>query len=332
MNAREHPLRVAVVGAGGAGGYFAACWALAGLEVTVVARGAHLDAIRARGLRVESPHGAFVTRPRAVSTLAEIGATDLIMLATKTWQLQTLLDQLPTIDPAVPIFGVQNGVESVDRLGTVRDAHTVLGATCRIIAFKQEPGSIRHVGADPSLRFGEPDGGLSQRVVSLQRALDASPRLEVLAAPDIRREIWRKFLFFAPLSGVGSLTRAPIGVVREHGPTRDLLERAMLEVQDLADACGIDLGRAAIAETLAFVDSLPAAGTSSLQRDVEAGRRTELDALSGAVTRLGHEHGVPTPVHELITRALEPLELRARGELAWPLVEDRIEADEEDDR
>lgn len=306
-------MRIGVVGAGGAGGYFAARWCEAGLDVAVVARGAHLDAIGREGLRLRSPFGDVTTRPRAGEDPAVLGSADFVMFATKTWQLEAAAAAVaPHLAPTALVCGVQNGVDSIETLSRLVGASRVLGATCRIISFIERPGVIRHVGAEPTILVGEPGGGLSDRVRGVAETLSLGRHATVTASPNIDADLWRKMLFFAPLSGVGSVTRSPIGAFRNDPEGRRLLESGMAEVAAVATALEVDLGDDAIRHTLEFIDGLPPDGTSSLQRDIEAGRPNELEALSGAVSRLGSEVGVPTPTHDEIVRSL------TTGMPPWP--------------
>lgn len=311
-------MRLLIVGAGGTGGYFGARWAEAGHAVTLLARGPHLDAIRTSGLTVHSPAGDVRSTVHATDDAREVGEVDLVVFATKSWQLpQAIADVAPHVLGRPAVIGVQNGVDSVATLAATFPPSDVLGATCRIISFIDAPGVIRHVGVEPTLLLGETEGGRSDRVARLQAELDLGEPLRVRASDDVQLDIWKKFLFFAPVSGVGSVTRSPIGVFRSVPESRRLLESALAEVFEVARARGIALADGSVARALAFIDTIPADGTSSMQRDVEAGRRTELDALAGAVVRMGREVGVATPAHEFICAALRPLEAKARGEVAW---------------
>lgn len=309
-------MTIAIIGAGGVGGYFGARWAAAGHDVTLIARGDHLEAIRARGVRLVSPAGDAVVPVLAVEDTSGIGQVDAVLVATKTWQLPDAAGHLRAlVGQDTVVFGAQNGVEAPDQLAAVVGRERVLGGTCRIIAFIAEPGVIKHVGVEPTLLVGEPDGGDSGRVRALEAALDLGPAARLIASADIRAEVWRKFLFFAPMSGVGAVTRATVGAIREQTETRTMLRAAFDEVYAVSVAAGIGLPEGVVDTIDAFVDTLPHDGTSSLQRDFDAGRRTELDALAGAMTRLGRKHRVPTPVHDLLYAALLPMERRARGEV-----------------
>ena len=313
------PLKVAVVGAGGAGGYFGVRWAEAGLDVTLIARGAHLEAINSKGLVLHSPLGEAHVEVPAVGNVSEVGEVDVVVVATKSWQLPSLADVVePMVGPDTVVFGLQNGVEAADILSAFVPPPRVLDGTCRIISFVEEPGVIRHVGIDPTLTIGERSVGGSTPIESIAEALDKAPGVTVEIATDIDLALWRKFLFFAPVSGLGSITQAPIGVFRSVPETRSLLVAAVEEVFDLANAKGVGLLSESVEQTLQFIDGLPADGTSSLQRDFRDGVRTELEALSGAVVRQAAVVGTPVPIHTFFYSALLPLELRARGAVEWP--------------
>jgi 2-dehydropantoate 2-reductase len=287
--------------------------------VGFVARGETLRAIRERGLRVTSPDGNFTIDPARVSAdPAELGLADGILLGVKTWQVTEAAHAIrPALGADSFVVPLQNGVEAPDQLADILGAERVVGGLCRIIARIVDPGVIRHEGAAPYVGFGELDGRMSARVARLQAAFARARGLTAEALSDIQGALWRKFLFIASVSGIGAVTRAPIGVLRQRAETRELLERAMWEVRAVAVARGVPLPEAAVAETMAFTDTLPEDGTTSMQRDIMAGRPSELEAQSGAVVRLGRNVRVETPVHEFIYRSLVPLELRARGELAF---------------
>ena len=312
-------MKIAVIGAGGVGGYFGGRWAEAGLDVTLIARGAHLEAINAKGLILHSPLGDVRVDVPAVGSASEVGEVDFVVVATKSWQLASLADVVePLVGPDTVVVGLQNGVDAADVLSTFVASSRVLGGTCRIISFVEAPGVIRHAGIDPHITIGERSGGGSLPIESLAEALDKAHGLTVEMADDIGVALWRKFLFFAPLSGLGSITQAPIGVLRSLPEPRSLLVRAVEEVFDLANAKGVGLPPESVEQTLQFIDGLPADGTTSLQRDFRDGVRTELDALSGAVVRQAAEVGVDVPVHTFFYSALLPLEMKALGAIDWP--------------
>ena len=312
-------LRVTVFGTGAVGAYFGGRLAEAGASVGFVARGETLRVLRAQGLRVTSPDGDFTIAPaRASDHPAELGPADVILLAVKAWQVPEAAHAIrPALGADTFVVPLQNGVEAPAQLADILGLDRVVGGLCRIIARIVNPGVVRHEGAAPYVGFGELGGGTSARIDRLQAAFARARGLTAEALPDVQSAIWRKFLFIASVSGIGAVTRAPIGVLRGRAETRELLERAMREVRAVAVARGVALPEAAVAETMAFTDALPADGTTSMQRDIVAGRPSELEAQNGAVVRLGRNAGVETPVHDFIYRSLVPLELRARGELAF---------------
>ena len=195
----------------------------------------------------------------------------------------------------------------------------MLGGLCRILVYVGGPGHIRHAGVPPYIAFGELDGSSSARVDALRQAFSRTRGVTAEVASDIRIEMRSKFLFIAALSGVGALTRAPIGVIRSQPESRRLLEQALEEIYAVALANRIALPPDAVRETLAFIDTLPENGTASMQRDIIQERPSELDAQVGAVVRLGERRGVAVPVHRMIYAALLPLERRARGELEFTM-------------
>jgi len=313
-------MRIVVFGAGGVGGYFGARLARGGEDVAWVARGEHLRAMLAGGLQVESPLGDFhVEKVTASDDPARLGPTDVVLLAVKAWQVPGAARALgPLLGPQTFVVPLENGVEAPGQVASAIGEARVVGGLCRIISQLAGPGRIRHGGVEPQVVFGELDRRRSERCELLRQAFTrAGVRAEVPA--DIQVAIWEKFLFIASTSAVGAVTRAPVGALRQLPETRELLRRAMEEVRALARARGVEVSADVLPRTLAFLDALPPDGTASMQRDVVAGRPSELEAQSGAIVRLGREAGVPTPVHDFLYASLLPLERRARGELDFSL-------------
>lgn len=307
-------MRVAVFGAGGVGGYYGGRLARAGEDVVFIARGAHLQALRADGLTVLSTNGDFKLAQVAVTDDPdELEPVDAVIVAVKTWQLVEAARQMkPLVGASSILLPLLNGVEAGDQLAAVLGSNHVLKGVTRIISFIESPGVIRHLGAEPYIALGEADNRRSDRC---ERLRDAFDRAGVRASipPDIDVALWEKFLLVVPLGGVSAVTRSPIGVLRAVPESRGMLEAAMQEVFDVGRARGVKLRDGIVADSMTFVDGLPAEGTPSLQRDVIEGRRSELEAWNGAVVRLGREVGVPTPVHGFIYASLLPQERRARG-------------------
>lgn len=307
-------MKIAVLGVGGVGGYFGARLAQAGHEVHLIARGAHLEAIRAGGLRVVSPRGDVVAQPAsATADPASIGPVDLVLVGVKSWQLAEAAASLaPLIGPTTVVLPLLNGVEAHDILAATLGPAHVLGGLCRIIAYIAAPGVIRHVGAEPTIIFGELDNRRSARVEALQAAFSGA-HVGAIVPPDIHVAIWEKFMLVATWSGLGAVTRAPIGVWLQLPGTRAMATAALHEVVALANARGVALAPTQVDATLRFLDTMPYEGTASMQRDIMEGRPSELEAQNGAVVRLGIAAGVPTPTHTFLYHALLPQELAARG-------------------
>ncbi len=312
-------MRIAVFGAGGAGGYFGARLARAGNDVVWIARGAQLEALRTRGLRVESIDGDFTLGPQnAAEDPARFAPVDVVLLGVKAWQVTDAARAMrPLVGPATCVVPLQNGVEAADELRAVLGDGPVLGGIAKIFCFLVEPGHLRRPGGPAAIVVGELDNRRSDRVRRLAECLrDAGLGAELPA--DIHVALWEKFLFVASAGGLGAVARAPIGILRSVPETRVMLEAAMGEIRAVGRARGVGLADDVVKQTMAFVDTLPPGGTASLQRDLAAGRPSELEWWSGAVARLGAQAGVPTPTHTYIYRSMLPTELRARGRLTFP--------------
>ena len=306
-------MRIAVFGTGGVGGYFGGRLAQSGQDVTFIARGAHLQAIRASGPKVTSAKGDFVLQPaQATDDPQEIGHVDAVLVAVKTWGVPEAAEAIrPLIGPKTCVLPLVNGVEAPSQLSAVLgDAH-VLGGLCRVISYIAEPGHIQHDGGDDFVALGELDNRPSARVEALRRAL-VNAGLNVDVPQDIHVAMWAKFLFISAFSGVGAVTRSPAGMTRSMPETRRMLESAMTEVFNVAKARGVALAHDAVAVGMAAIDRQPEGGEASMQRDIVDGRPSELESQTGAVVRLGVEAGVPTPTHDFIYRSLLPQETRAR--------------------
>lgn len=315
MRERGALMRIAIFGTGGVGGYFGGRLAQAGHAVVFIARGAHLTAIRREGLRVESVSGDFVVQPAEASDdPASVGIVDAVLVCVKAWQVTEAAHALmPMLGPSSVVVPLENGVEAAEELAAVVGAQRVLGGLCKIVSYVAGPGRIRHAGVPPRVELGERDGRPSERVAALRAAFEKAGGVSVGTPDDIEAAVWEKFLFIAPFSGVGAVTRMPAGGFRSVPETRAMLEAAMQEVFDLARARGIALRENAVDRTLGFVDALPADATASMQRDILEGRPSELEHQNGTVVRLGREEGLPVPVNECIYRSLLPAELKARG-------------------
>jgi len=307
-------MKILVFGTGGVGGYFGGRLAEAGHDVTFIARGPHLAAIREHGLRVESVSGDFTIRhARATDNPSEAGIPDVVLVAVKAWDVTAAAKALqPVIGPHTFVVPLQNGVTAPDELAAVLGREHVLGGLCRISALVGEPGVIRHVGVQPYIAFAELDGQETARVAGLHAAFASCQGLAVDIPADIQAALWAKFLFIASISGVGAVTRQPVGVFRAVPESRALLVATLEETAAVARARGIQLPEDAAQKTLAFIDNIAPGVTASMQRDIMEGKPSELESQNGAIVRLGREMGIPTPTHAFIYSSLLPGELQAR--------------------
>jgi len=312
-------MRIAVFGAGGVGGYFGGRLAQAGEDVVFIARGDHLKAMLTHGLRVDSAKGDFVVKPvKATDDPGQAGIVDVILVGVKAWQVTNAAEAMrPMVGPETFVLPLQNGLEAPTQLAAVLGDQHVVGGLCGLSTFIVGPGHIRHAGAEPFVRFGELDNRPSDRVKRLQKVFE---RAGVIAKipQDIQVALWMKFLFITVWSGVGSITRTPLGVWRSLPETRQMAETMLQEIIMVAQARDITLPENAMPMTMNIYDSLPPDITSSMQRDIAEGRPSELDAQIGAVVRFGKDADVATPLHRLIYNSLLPMELRARGKLQFP--------------
>ena len=310
-------MRIAVFGAGGVGGYFGGRLAQAGEQVIFLVRGEHLRAIQAHGLRVDSINGDFVIQPaQAVDDPGLVGPVNYVVVGVKAWQVPGAAESIRSMmGPETAVVPLQNGVDAPAQLSAVLGEQHVLGGLCQISSLIAGPGHIRHVGLEPYIAFGELDGHASGRVERLKGAFERTVGVRVETPLDIQAAMWRKFLFISAISGVGAVTRAPVGITRSLPETRRLLEMAIQEAYAVSQARGIRLTGEIVAQTLAFIDSLAPTVTASMQRDIAAGLPSELHAQNGAVVRMARESGNPAPVHEFLYACLLPQELKARGEI-----------------
>ena len=311
-------MRIAIFGTGGAGGYFGAQLALAGEDVAFIARGDHLRAIRSTGLRLETPSGETIIRREATDNPAEMGNVDVVLVGVKAWQVTEAANAIrPLVGPDTVVVPLQNGVEAASELAAVLGS-AVLGGMCGTLSFIAGPGHIRSVGGQNFIKFGELDNKPTERVERLRQCF-ARAKVSAEVPPNIAKALWDKFLMVTSFGGVGSITRAPIGVTRTIPETRRLLEQCLQETVAVADARRIPMADTTVADMMKFYDTLPANGTTSLQRDIADGKMSELQYCNGAVVRLGREVAVPTPTNQFIYECLMPLELRARGKIIFPI-------------
>lgn len=298
-------MRIAVIGAGGVGGYFGGRLASVGEEVTFVARGAQFDAIRQNGLTILSGSGDLRIHPaRVVDDIAKLGHVDLVLITVKLWDTEDVARAVkPLADQGAAVLSFQNGVEKDEILRRHIAPESIIGGVCYIGAAITSPGVITHTGKMQRLVFGDYTGQHSALIKDLVAACSRAA-IDVESTDSIERLIWEKFVFLVGLSGATAAMRQPLGPIVANTQTRAFLLGVMSEVVMLGRAKGVALREDYAEDRLAFCDSLPAAMTSSMHNDLMSGNRLELPWLSGAVARLGDAMRIPTPLNHAITDIL----------------------------
>ncbi len=307
-------MKFAIFGTGGVGGYFGGRLAQAGQDVTFIARGRHLSAIQQAGLKVDSISGDFVVQPaKATDSPRSVGTVDVLILAIKAWQINdAIVEMKPLIGNNTLIVPLLNGIEHVDMLVNEFGREHVLGGLCRISTFIADDGYIKHVGIDPFLVFGELGGEKSARVQALYDVFKTVRGVTAQISEDIELAMWEKFLFICSMSGVGAVTRQPVGGFRSIPESRAMLRRALEEVVLVANARGVELTENSVMSVMERIDQIQPDIMASMQKDVIEGRPSELDAQTGAVVRMAREADVSAPTHEFIYASLLPMERKAR--------------------
>lgn len=299
-------MRIAVVGAGGVGGYFGGRLAASGSDVTFLARGAHLDALRSNGLRIESPKGnVHLPGVKATSDAAAIGPVDVVLFAVKMYDVEAAAAMLaPLLGPHTVVVPFQNGVDGVDMLRRAIDPTHVAGGVAYVAAVIAEPGVIRHTAMD-HLVFGELDGVRTPR---LDRLLEACrpAGFQATLSEQIQTDIWAKFVRLSVFSGMTAVTRSPIGPLRDDPDLFAMVQAAMLEGMKVAHAKGVSLSARVFDEAVTMMQALPPQAKSSMLEDLERGKRLELPWLSGALVRIGSALDIETPIHRFIATVLKP--------------------------
>jgi len=300
-------MRIAVMGAGGVGGYFGARLAQAGHDVAFVARGRHLAAMRERGLAVRSALGdVHLPRPAATDDPAALAPVDIVLFAVKLWDTEIAAEAIrPLVAHGGVVVPFQNGVGSVERIGAIVGAERVLGGVAQIAATIAEPGVIGHTGTMARLRFGAVLPAQQPAAEALLAACNGAG-IDAELVADIRRAVWEKFVFLAAISGLTSVARQPIGILRADSDLRAALETAMREAWAVGRAQGVALADDLVAQLMKFTDGLPAEMKSSMLNDLVAGNRLEAPWLCGAVARMAAAAVVAAPVNSTLYATLKP--------------------------
>ncbi|HKY53439.1 MAG TPA: ketopantoate reductase family protein [Anaerolineales bacterium] len=308
-------MKILIMGTGGVGGYYGGLLAQQGHEVTFIARGAHLYAIRHDGLKVKSVHGDFTVSPAsATDEPINVGPVDLILFCVKTYSTEEAAQAIRSaVGLHTTVLSLQNGIDAAERIGEVIGLEHVIGGATWLSSAVEAPGVIKQISQFRRIVFGELDGSRSARIQSIYDVLN-SAGITVEISENIQKVLWTKFVFIAAVSGLGSLTRLSMGEYRSVPATRNLLSNIMQEVEALARAQDIALDPDVVQKSLEFTDNAAPHIKPSMQLDVETGHRTELESMIGVIGRKARKLGVPTPVADFVYASLLPVELKARNE------------------
>jgi len=300
-------MKIAVMGAGALGGYFGGRLAAAGANVTFIARGAHLEALRSNGLKIESPLGDLhLPKVNATSDPADVGPVDTVLFLVKLYDTEEAARAIaPLLGPETSIVTFQNGVNSSERIGRIAREGRVIPGIAVIPADVRAPGIVRHSGPFARLVFGEPDGSDSSRCKDLLAALQKAG-VDAEIAPNIEVRVWEKFIMLSTLSAITTLTRLNVGPIFADEACATLVERAVQETAAVGRKVCPALPENAAEKALAMLKGMPGHMHASMLDDLNRGKRLELNDLSGEVVRLGREHDIATPTHEMAWRALHP--------------------------
>lgn len=312
-------MKVCIYGSGGVGGYFGARLAASGADVTFVARGDNYKVLSDSGLIVSGISGELhLPEIQVVEHPAENSPYQLVIVAVKAWQVrQAGMDVREHLEKKATVVPLQNGVDASNELAQILGEETVVIGLCGIVSFLKEPGHVHHAGVEPFIKVGERDGSLSKRITGLVDFLNGADGISASAPDDIRIAYWLKFMFIVTMSGIGALTRAPLGITRENLELRSMMRKCATEVFEIAQVKGVPLPSDSVESIMKMIDEAPAEATASMQRDIMVGKPSELYSQNVAVARLGREAGVATPINDMIGHALTPQERKARGELEF---------------
>lgn len=307
-------MQILIYGIGGVGGYFGGKIANAGYDVSMIGRGKHLEAIQQNGLFIESIKGDFNVIPEvATDNLQSVPSPDLVILGVKSWQVQDAAIALKTvIKEDTLVLPLQNGADNVEQLLEVLPERNVIAGLCRIVSFIERPGKIKHASFEPEIIFGEIDNSKSKRIRSVKEIFDRSG-IQNTIPEEIQLEVWKKFLFIVTISGIGGLTRVPIGRIRESEYLADLMQKTAREILEVANAKEIPLTRKHVKKVFETIACQPYDTTASTQRDLMNGRPSELEKFNGFIVKEAARLGIPTPVNKFIYECLLPMEQKARN-------------------
>jgi 2-dehydropantoate 2-reductase len=305
-------MRIAVVGAGGVGGGFGAALAKAGADVTFIARGAHLAAMKSAGLKIEGGRGeTHIVPTQATDDPKIIGEVDFVLFCVKLWDVESAGERIkPLVGPGTAVIPVQNGIDAADRLIPILGREAVMGGVAQISASIIKPGVIHQVGSFMRMIFGEFDGKITKRGQDLL-ALCQKAGFDATLSEQIQTDLWMKFILLATNASITAATRQPIGKLRDDPDIRPIILAAVREVFAVGQAKKIALPSDAVEKVLDFIGHAPPTMKASMALDLERGNRLELPWLGGKVVELGRELGVPTPTHSMMYALLKPYAMGA---------------------
>jgi 2-dehydropantoate 2-reductase len=307
-------MKFAILGIGGVGGYFGGRLAQAGEDVTFIARGKNLEAMRTSGLRVDSIQGDFLLEHvQATDSPKSLHDVDVILLATKAWQLDSAIESIKAMaGEQTIILPLLNGMEHIDLL-RAEFGQRVLGGLCRISSFLIAPAHVSHVAINPFIAFNEWGANGSPRVTALHEIFSKIKDIIAETPPNIELAMWEKYLLICAFSGVGAVTRVPIGMIRSVPESRAMFRRALEEVVLVANSRGVELTEKSVQSVMDRIDQTPPDMLASMQKDILEGRPSELESQTGALIRMARAADVSAPTHEFIYASLLPMEKKARG-------------------
>jgi 2-dehydropantoate 2-reductase len=307
-------MRIAVVGAGGVGGGYGAALAKAGANVTFIARGAHLAAMKSAGLKVLSPRGDIHLVPtQATDDPAGIGKVDFVLFCVKLWDIESAGERIkPLIGPDTAVIPLQNGIDAHERLIPILGSSAVMCGVAQISASITAPGTITQVGTFMRMVFGELDGSRSRRAEDFL-ALCLKAGFEATLSEAILTDLWMKFILLASNAGMMALARQPIGNLRDDPDMLPIFRAAYQEVAEVGRAKGVTLAADAVERILDATRHFPPGMKASMALDLDRGNRLEVPWLSGKVAELGRQFGIPTPTHAMMYAMLKPYAMGAKG-------------------
>ncbi len=305
-------MKIGIIGAGGVGGYFGGKIAKAGFDVTFIARGKNLKAIKENGLTIKSILGDFkIDEVNVTERIEDLKNMDLILLCVKAWQVKEIALKLkPVLKDNAVVIPIQNGVSAIDELKEHLDKKSIIGGLCFIISKLETPGVINHFGIEPAIIIGELDNRETERIRIIKETFIDS-EIKAKISDDIHSDLWKKFITIC-VSGLLAVTKTTYGEIREIPETRKMMIDLLTEIYILSKKIGINIESSFVNKTITLIDNYPYNSTSSLTRDVWEGKPSEIEYQNGTVVKLGKKYGIKTPINEFIYNCILPMELKAR--------------------